>query len=208
MTRFLEDPAACSHPGHRVLTDLIYGWGNEAWSAQDEYLAGCLQHALTARGPILECGSGLSTILVGAIATKRGRSHWALEHRPEWAAKVQRCLKRYRLDRVVLCTDPLSDHGSYCWYDAPLAAMPDSFSLVICDGPPAGTKGGRYGLVPIMQERLGPGCVILLDDAGRDEERAAARRWQAELGAGLQVRGSSKPYFEVTVMDTPHRHPA
>ncbi len=206
MTRFLRDPAACSHPGHPVLIDLIYGWGNEAWSAQDEYLAACLQHALTARGPILECGSGLSTILVGAIATKRGRSHWALEHKPEWAAKVQRCLKRYQLDRVVLCTDPLSDHGPYCWYDAPLAAMPDSFSVVICDGPPADTKGGRYGLVPIMQERLGPGCVILLDDAGRDEERAAARRWQAELGAAVQVRGSSKPYFEVTVMDTPHRH--
>ena len=103
MRRFLKHPEACIQSGSPVINDLIYGWGNEAWSARDEYLVCCLEHAQTANGPVLECGSGLSTILVGAIAKKRGNSHWAFEHTPEWANKVQRYLNRYRIDSVVLC---------------------------------------------------------------------------------------------------------
>jgi hypothetical protein len=203
MTRFLKDPFAGTSQGSAVLVDLIYGWGNEDWSAQDEFLAGCIEHALTTRGPILECGSGLSTILVGVIAKQQGRSHWALEHKPEWAAKIKKYLGRYKLDSVTLCTKPLKDHGEFCWYDPPADLIPDNFSLVICDGPPGSTKGGRYGLAPIMKERLKPGCVILLDDAGRQEEIAISRRWKAELGARAEMRGSAKPYIEMTVRDRP-----
>jgi hypothetical protein len=86
--------------------------------------------------------------------------------------------------------------------------MPDSFPLVVCDGPPGSTKGGRYGLVPIMREWLKPGCVILLDDAGREQERAIARRWEAELGASSETLGSIKPYIEMTVMGRQNQQPA
>lgn len=199
MRRFLRAPDACTQPGNSILTDLIYGWGNAGWSALDEYLAACIGHALTSGGPFLECGSGLTTILVGAIAEKRGIHHWALEHTTEWASKVQSQLKRYKFESVVLCTTPLKDHGDYCWYDAPLELMPTSFSLVVCDGPPGATKGGRYGLVPVMRERLRPGCVIVLDDAGREQELAIARRWEAELDASLELRGSRKAFIEITV---------
>jgi predicted O-methyltransferase YrrM len=208
MNRFLKDPYACTLPGNPVVIDLIYGWGNEEWGALDEYLGGCIGHALTSRGPILECGSGLSTILLGVVAKRQCQSHWALEHTSEWAAKVQRYLNRYKLDSVVLCAKPLKDYGDFCWYDVPLESMPDSFSLVVCDGPPGNTKGGRYGLVPIMSERLKPGCVILLDDAGREQEIGIARRWQAQLRASFEILGSNKPYIEMTVMGSQHQHPA
>jgi len=198
MKRFLDDPDACTRPGNPVIADLLYGWGNEGWSAQDEYLTHCIARALAVRGPILECGSGLSTILVGSIAKQRGQRHWALEHTPDWAAKVQAYLSRYQLDAVVLCVKPLRDYGDFGWYDPPLESMPGGFGLVVCDGPPGDTKGGRYGLVPIMRNRLGPDCVILLDDAGREEERAVARRWEAELGVPFDVLGSVKPYIELT----------
>jgi len=199
MRRFLANPVACARPGSPVLKDLIRGWGNDGWSASDEYLAGCIAHASTTSGPILECGSGLSTILIGAIATRRGQTHWALEHAPEWAKRVQRCLRRYKLDSVVLSSAPLRDYGAFRWYDPPLAAMPKSFSLVVCDGPPAGARGGRSGLVPIMRQRLAPGCVILLDDACRAEELAIAVRWAAELKASFGVVRGAKPYIRMTV---------
>jgi hypothetical protein len=77
--------------------------------------------------------------------------------------------------------------------------MPGRFALVVCDGPPYDTKGGRYGLVPRMRERLQPGCVILLDDAYREQERAIARRWKAELGASFTILGATKPYIEMVV---------
>ncbi len=200
MKRFLKDPRACTHPGNPIIIDLIHSWRNEGWTALDEYLANCIDHALTSEGPILECGSGLSTILVGAIAKRRGQTHWALEHTLEWAMQVQRYLNRYKLDSVVLSSKPLKDYGGFCWYDPPLESMPDAFSLVICDGPPDSTKGGRYGLVPIMRERLRPGCVIILDDASREQELAIARRWKDELGASFEIRGSRKPYIEMTMM--------
>ena len=187
MKRFLKNPGACARPGNPVISDLIYGWGNETWSAQEEYLAGCIDQALNTSGPILECGSGLSTILVGAVAKRRGQCHLALEHTPDWAAKMRSYLARYKLDSKILQPKPLKDYGDFAWYDAPLESMPCGFSLVICDGPPGGTKGGRYGLLPIMKEHLRPDCVVLLDDAGRDDELAIARRWAAEIGAAFRI---------------------
>jgi hypothetical protein len=206
MRRFLEDPDACTDPANPLLMELVRGWGNESWSGLSEFLAGCIARSLKAQGPTLECGSGLSTILVGAVAKKRGYQHWALENAPEWVARVSSVLSRYKLDSsVVLHATPLKDYGDFCWYDAPLAAMPDRFSVVVCDGPPGTTKGGRYGLVPIMKERLGRDCVIILDDAARADESAIARRWQVELGSSYSVLGDRKPYAELVVGRQPQR---
>lgn len=205
MRRFLANPVACTDPSSPLLDDLVRGWGNERWSGLSEFLAGCVARALAARGPILECGSGLSTLLVGAVAKARGQQHWALENAPEWAARVRKNLRRYRLNSIVPSAAPLKDYGDYCWYDAPLAAMPSTFSVVVCDGPPGSTKGGRYGLVPIMKNRLGPNCVIMLDDAARDGEAAIARRWQTELGALVSVKGRRKPYAELVIGRQPGR---
>lgn len=199
MKRFLRNPEAYARPDHPGLHDLVRGWGNTGWSGQHEYLSACLAHALTTSGPILECGSGLTTVLVGEIARRRGLSHWALEHAPGWASRVQTFLTRYRIDSVALCTAPLKEYGEFAWYDAPLDRMPSDFSLVICDGPPGRTRGGRYGLMPVMQDRLAPGCVILLDDVRRKQESDTARRWASELDAALTLHGSDKPYAQITL---------
>ena len=135
----------------------------------------------------------------GPLQKNEAKSYWVLEHTPEWATKSPKILRRYKLDSVVLCVKPLKDYGDFCWYDAPLESMPGGFALVVCDGPPGCTKGGRYGLVPIMRERLKPGCVILLDDAGREQELAIARRWEVELGASFTILGSAKPHIKMTV---------
>jgi Methyltransferase domain len=200
MKHFIKDPSDCTQPGNKTLNDLIYGWGNESWSALDEYLACCIDHALNTQGSVLECGSGLSTLLLGAVAKKRGHQHWALEHTPEWTVKVQKYLDNYQLDSVILSTKPLRDYGDFSWYDAPLEKMPANFCLVICDGPPANTKGGRHGLIPIMKDRLTSGCVILLDDAGRKEEVEIATRWGKELNSSFNIEGISKPYIKMVVV--------
>jgi hypothetical protein len=54
-------------------------------------------------------------------------------------------------------------------------------------------------LAPVMGDRLKPGCVILLDDASRSEERAIAERWGAELRASYELLGDRKPYLRMTV---------
>lgn len=84
MDRFLTNPEAALASDSRVVPDLIYGWGSD-WSALDEYLTDCLRYALACNGPILECGSALTTILVGAIAKKRKH---ALDSMPDKFALV------------------------------------------------------------------------------------------------------------------------
>lgn len=199
MRRYLSDPEAAIAPGSTVMPDLVYGWGNDYWSALEEYLTACARSAMHAEGPILECGSGLTSIVVGVIAQQAGNTMCSLENNPEWSRKVQDCLTRYRIDAVRLFTAPLKDHPDFSWYDPPLDEMPDRFALVVCDGPPGMTRGGRYGLAPVMGDRLKPGCVILLDDAGRREERAIAERWGAELRASFEMLGDRKPYVRITV---------
>ena len=196
--RFLSDPARVLHSDDPTLRELVYGWGND-WSAQHAYLAKCVAYALSGTGPILECGSGLSTLLVGAVARTTQREVWTLEHDAAWAGRVSSWLARYQIDSVRMCVEPLTDYGEFAWYTPPLAAMPGRFSLVICDGPPWTTSGGRYGLVPIMRSRLTPGTVILLDDADREEELRSARRWAVELGAPLSIEGANPPHIEMIV---------
>ena len=65
-------------------------------------------------------------------------------------------------------------------------------SLVICDGPPSSTRGGRFGLVPVLRENLAPGFRILLDDARRPGEREVLRRWASEFDLEYDVRGEVK----------------
>ena len=92
---------------------------------------------------------------------------------------------------------PLVEYGEFVWYDPPLAQMPDEFSLVICDGPPGTTKGGRYGLLPVLGDRLRAGATILLDDAGRPAEAELIRRWENEVRFKTEIRGSHERGFAV-----------
>lgn len=199
MTRFLNALERNATIDDEILKELIYGWGNENWSALDEFLSSCIVQALQVQGPILECGSGLSTILVGMAAQIHDKTICTLEHNSVWAARVRRILNRYDITSVSLITTPLKDYGSFCWYEPPVPATAEKFSFVICDGPPGTTKGGRYGLVAVMKDRLAPGCVIYLDDAGRTDEQSTAQRWETELGATLRVLGTKKPFAELVL---------
>ena len=199
MKTFMRDPTAAVARGDRLIADLIYGWGNEGFSARDAYLAACLAEMLSCRGPVLECGSGLTTVLIGAIAQQSGVRVYTLEHSEEWGKVTRRYLHKYGVESARLFVSPLTDYGDFSWYAPPLADMPDNFSLVICDGPPRSTKGGRYGLLPIMLSRLSPNCLLLFDDVAGAGELAVLDRWKAEFGVDYKILGSRKPYARVVL---------
>ena len=68
MSQYLDDPMGSLENPDALFGRLVCGWGNESWSALTEYLEACVRHADEARRGILECGSGLSSLLVGAVA--------------------------------------------------------------------------------------------------------------------------------------------
>jgi hypothetical protein len=198
MRRFSALPQDAAIP-RTVLSDLIYGWGYKG-SVKHEYASAFLRYARTADGPILECGSGLSTILLGLTAERTGNKVWSLEDKSFWAEKVRSTLQRYDIKSVELCKTNLRDYGPYWWYDPPKVKMPKNFSLVVCDGPPASTPGGRYGMLPIMKPHLKPGCIVLLDDARRVEERKILATWAQESGTSYRIEGVAKPFGIVWVV--------
>ena len=172
-------------------TDAIFGWGNERWSAEARYLSEVVRSTERTKGSILECGSGLTTLLMGMVASRRGIRLHSLEHDAEWHARVSQALEHFQLVNVTVHLAPLRDFGPFDWYDAPIEELPNDFSLVICDGPPGVTRGGRSGMLPIMRDKLAASCTILLDDTNRSAEGRLVADWTRELDARphLHTRG-------------------
>lgn len=198
MRALMADPLAAARDPERLLPDLIYGWGNESWSGQVAYISACMKAVAAAKLPVLECGSGLTTIVLGAICQQTGNTLWSLEHMPEWADRVSSLTRRHGIGAAHVVPAPIQSYGEYDWYAPSLQALPPMFGVVICDGPPASTRGGRYGL-SAMRDRLSAGCLILLDDAERAGERGVAQRWQSEMPATPRLLTGEKPYIELIV---------
>jgi hypothetical protein len=162
---------------------LSLGWSN-SYAADPDYLVRIASLVRGVRSPVLECGSGLSTLVAAAYSPQPVH---ALEHLHEWLTLVHSYVETLDLRANVILA-PLVDRGDYSWYRVP-PDMPERFSLVICDGPPRGTKGGRYGLMPELSDRL-RGSTILLDDAHRSSELATLRRWQEDYRVRIEHGGS------------------
>jgi hypothetical protein len=167
-------------PERRVLTDLTIGWGNEGFAARLDYLEEVARNALTTNGPILECGSGITTLLMGILAGHRGIEVWSLEHSDAWCERMRKVTSEYAMKHVKICHSPLTKYDGFTWYDPPLESMPSEFSLVVCDGPPGDTPGGRFGLLPVLKNRLVRGTTILLDDTDRETEIEVLAKWNSQ----------------------------
>lgn len=167
-------------PGLDVLTELTQAWGDDGYRAGSGYLEAVTRWAAQAQGPVLEIGSGLTTLILGSIAGRRGLPVWTLEHHPDYFSNTEARVKRYNLTNVHLTLAPLRDYGDFCWYDPPLDELPRDFSLIVADGPPGDVKGGRYGLLPVLRSHFANGAIVLLDDAERAKEKAVLQKWASE----------------------------
>ena len=180
-------------------SDAVYGWGNEKWSADEMYLAEVIRTAETTPGSILECGSGLTTLLMSAVAVRRGLQVHALEHNETWHARVRQAVIEMGGTTTEVHLAPLRSYEDYDWYDAPIDALPSDFSLVVCDGPPGSTRGGRSGMLPTMRGKLAKHCTILLDDISRPAERELALGWSRESGTVAQMKESKHGFARVAL---------
>jgi hypothetical protein len=188
--------------GSLPFDEIRRAWGNEAYSADVDYLAEVAARVAGCSGPILECGSGVST-LVAAIAAG-DRTVWSLEQDAGWFDLVSRRLARIGIRNVRITHAPLKDYGGFVWYD--IANLPDAFDLVLCDGPavfecwePSIEAQWRVGLLPVMKAMGISVRAILLDDASSDSRAPnLIERW-TDLGFTHRMIGSERDMaiFEV-----------
>jgi predicted O-methyltransferase YrrM len=136
------------------------------------------------RTSIVECGSGVSTIVLARLLRQRGTAGTvvALEHDPNWAQVVNDLLIQEGLSsygRAIYA--PLE--GEPVWYsqDA-LSELPDTIDLLIVDGPPADLPGNglrRAPALPTLKPRLSSTAAVYLDDIDRTGEQSVLEGWRA-----------------------------
>lgn len=166
-------------PSDEQLAALFAAWSND--SAGDVgYMKATVERALDADRPILECGSGLTTVLLAIFSQQPVIS---LESHETWRSLVQSELDQLRPHSVRLVHAPLTAYNGFHWYDLSDVALPDKFGLVVCDGPACSdVPGGRVGLLPVLGQRIIPGAIVVVDEHMQKAETAAIGRWRADFG--------------------------
>lgn len=135
------------------------------------------------RTRIVECGSGVSTVMLARLLRERGgASLTALEHDRHWAEIVGGQLRREGLDTLAsVIHAPLEDEPP--WYAATaLDAVPGEFDLLLVDGPPAcdpGHETRRGPALPRFEPRLLGAAAVIVDDIDRPGEREVIAGWEA-----------------------------
>ncbi len=163
------------------------------WSAEADFLALAVA-VLYEEAPevIVECSSGLSTLVLARACRLAGRGRvYSLENGGEFVEATREALAVYDLlDVAEVIHAPLCETriGEDCWQWYDLSRLPvGAAQMLVIDGPPGFLQPlSRYPALPMLAERLAPGCRILLDDADRPDERALVARWQRDY-PGLSV---------------------
>jgi Methyltransferase domain len=170
---------------------LFYGWSNEGWSAKTNLVEYLVNHNLHFTGTFLECGSGLSTVLMSQIAQKTGAKIFSLEHHPEWHTRMRATLSDMGLQSGGVLLTPLTNYGDFDWYaETPELASVSSIDLILCDGPPSNTLGGRYGLFQRIFPKLAPRARIVVDDSHREYEQKLLKRWLIEYAGKIEIESA------------------
>jgi hypothetical protein len=165
------------------------------------YLRHMAQKAVATEGDVLECGSGLSTLLLAITAGRRGLRVHTFEHHPGCHRRLQGLIERYHLRNITVHQTPIRSYGDFDWYDCPPHKLSERFRLVICDGPTRHlTDSGRYGLLPVMRDRLDPHCKVIMDDSHHSLDRNVIHRWRREHGIEVQSFGRFLQFAEITCL--------
>jgi hypothetical protein len=157
-TQQIVEKIAAGTETHRDIMRLYENWDND-WTVPPEEIMALLILAREDDGPIFECGTGLTTLVLGAT----GRPVTSLEHDASWADKIRKLAPR----NVKIWQAPLIDG----WYDwDPYRDDTMDYTLAVIDGPPRQISD-RSGVLR-MADSLRNATIFIDDiDSGLGEFR-------------------------------------
>lgn len=155
-------------------------FGNK-WAASSDVLHLAANLARSSELPILEMGTGLSTVILAAASK---HPVWAVEHDPQYAEALKGMAASAGVGNIAVVTTELKDN----WYDlgADLAAFPQEFGMAFIDGPPRYLGCDRMRFFEVFGKRC---KVILCDDANSPTYTAQLKAWAAANGRKYQSDG-------------------
>ena len=114
-------------------------WGNTGWSADLEFLTAVISRCTNyPRLTILECGSGLTTVLLSVVAKHCRHTLISLENDSEWMVEIGQRLKKLkaietRPTGTMVFHAPLISYGEFDWYDISAACLDGMhIDVVVC----------------------------------------------------------------------------
>lgn len=168
------------------ISELFDAWSNP-YAASPVTLLALAAVARRADGPILECGSGLSTLVMGAAAPHLAVH--ALEDSPVFAEHVRLQAERHGLDNINVHCRPISG----TWYD--MDGLPaGGWGLVFIDGPRR-TIGGRAAAFTHL---VLDGAIVVVDDV-QDEGGLPELRRELEKTHVVRVVDAGRRKFALGV---------
>ena len=157
-------------------------------AAGPDFLLLLARHARAAAPQtVLECGSGVSTLVLARCLQLNGSGHvYSLEQDPQFAAETRdRLAENGLMEWATVVDAPLTDlelNGKkYSWYKS--SAIPaNSIDMLIVDGPPTWLGPlARYPAGPLLLPRLNLGGTVFVDDTVRSDEANMVSMWLKEF---------------------------
>jgi len=148
-----------------------------------------LLHLVRLRQPrlVVELGSGTSSVWLAYTLEQYGGKLITVDHDSDFARQTRTMLAAHGLSAVAEVREAplreLTANGkTYQWYDVDKLKDLIGINLLLIDGPPAATgPDARYPALSVLATRLAATATVVLDDANREDEREAVRRWTQEV---------------------------
>ncbi len=137
---------------------------------------------------ILECGSGISTILIAYYIKNTNKGHlYSYENDKNYAEATVNLLKQHNLDQyATVIYSPLVEHvingKEWKWYDIEKINKNVFYDLVVIDGPPFQIQPkSRYPTLPLLDKYINSQATILIDDCSRPQDNEVIQDWMIEF---------------------------
>jgi hypothetical protein len=111
--------------------------------------------AMASKGPLIEMGSGLSTVVLGIVAEKLNTTLTTIETDQDWANRTQRALDLCQIGTVTIKVGGLPEH---------IGSLPPGIGFYLLDGPQDMRE--RALSFPRLDGRIQDAIVLVDDGAG------------------------------------------
>ena len=161
--KYMADKIRANDFNPYLFSEVLKAEGNP-YSALEDVLMMCALLARKVKGPIIETGSGITSI---TLAAATDQPVYSLEHDEFWAEKTEQMAVEAGIDNLHVVKCAIKDN----WYELP-DDLPSKFALALNDGPPR-LLGDRM----MFFEYFGDADSIIVDDADDPGYGDALKAW-------------------------------